>query len=515
MPYSNKIGHLDINNSEAINIIDMHFELCSEAYNLLYGIIVQLEKEIRFATNNRSDKYLFYIKQGYTEQEYTYIMGRYAMSTVSPHNKKLNKLFIDLKSDNQFLKQIPSHTLQELMFIILKDYKMGCEKWIKRYKKLKYKQNKINESIIQEKKTNTKTAKYRKMVKKYSKVAYLTDLSNKKNLQFGIPQKKTSDWRISNLPYKSQNVNRKIFFNNNGTASISLILPPQKPEHNRGQGKVFINVIGDKSRNKDLFRFINKDNTNISFFKIIKKGDRYCVEITTEYSRATNQRGNENLIKGNIGVDINTKDGKILYTSTNKEYGFHQNEVFEQTVDKKMNELKNIQSQISKTKKNSNKNKKLKEQHKQKHKKLANYRKSEISYFVNNLLDEHLQKIIYLEDLSASSMINGASRNNNKELMRQLKRYPPKTTLNIIKTIAEQRGRKVILVNPENTSRTCSKCGHIHGPINGKLFICESCKYEIHRDYNAALNILSKGIKEEKQRKKEVKEIKEIKEIMI
>jgi IS605 OrfB family transposase len=45
-------------------------------------------------------------------------------------------------------------------------------------------------------------------------------------------------------------------------------------------------------------------------------------------------------------------------------------------------------------------------------------------------------------------------------------------------------------VDPENTSRRCSKCGFTH-PDNreGETFDCQKCGYENHADYNAAKNI--------------------------
>lgn len=50
------------------------------------------------------------------------------------------------------------------------------------------------------------------------------------------------------------------------------------------------------------------------------------------------------------------------------------------------------------------------------------------------------------------------------------------------------RGVPVIEVNPAYTSQDCSRCGSRHKP-NGKLFSCESCGHNDHRDSNAAFNI--------------------------
>jgi IS605 OrfB family transposase len=52
-------------------------------------------------------------------------------------------------------------------------------------------------------------------------------------------------------------------------------------------------------------------------------------------------------------------------------------------------------------------------------------------------------------------------------------------------------GLSIHLVNPRNTSRTCSACGHCE-KANRKSqseFLCQRCGFTLHADYNAAINI--------------------------
>jgi putative transposase len=59
---------------------------------------------------------------------------------------------------------------------------------------------------------------------------------------------------------------------------------------------------------------------------------------------------------------------------------------------------------------------------------------------------------------------------------------------------AESAGREVIAVDPRNTSRTCSGCGHVSaGNRHGAVFRCQRCGHEAHADVNAAENILRAG----------------------
>ena len=59
-----------------------------------------------------------------------------------------------------------------------------------------------------------------------------------------------------------------------------------------------------------------------------------------------------------------------------------------------------------------------------------------------------------------------------------------------------RRGGKLIFVNPRNTSRTCSKCGHCEedNRKTQEQFICLSCGHKDNADLNAAKNILAAGL---------------------
>jgi len=55
----------------------------------------------------------------------------------------------------------------------------------------------------------------------------------------------------------------------------------------------------------------------------------------------------------------------------------------------------------------------------------------------------------------------------------------------------------LIEVNPKNTSLMCNKCGHVEkGNRNGITFKCKKCGYQANADFNAAVNILNKGVEE-------------------
>lgn len=60
---------------------------------------------------------------------------------------------------------------------------------------------------------------------------------------------------------------------------------------------------------------------------------------------------------------------------------------------------------------------------------------------------------------------------------------------------AESAGWKVSLVPPQYTSQRCSKCGYTcRENRNNEMFRCVSCEHEDHADWNAAKNILARGL---------------------
>lgn len=56
---------------------------------------------------------------------------------------------------------------------------------------------------------------------------------------------------------------------------------------------------------------------------------------------------------------------------------------------------------------------------------------------------------------------------------------------------AEERGISVASIDPRNTSKTCSRCGHVHrrNRPSQSVFLCKCCGFELNADLNASRNI--------------------------
>jgi putative transposase len=60
---------------------------------------------------------------------------------------------------------------------------------------------------------------------------------------------------------------------------------------------------------------------------------------------------------------------------------------------------------------------------------------------------------------------------------------------------AEWAGRRVVTVDPRNTSKMCSGCGAlVDKDLSVRVHSCPHCGLELDRDHNAALNILGRGL---------------------
>lgn len=58
-------------------------------------------------------------------------------------------------------------------------------------------------------------------------------------------------------------------------------------------------------------------------------------------------------------------------------------------------------------------------------------------------------------------------------------------------------GKQLIIVSPNQTSQICSNCGYCNGPkpLEIREWTCINCGTHHDRDINAAVNILTKGLK--------------------
>jgi putative transposase len=94
--------------------------------------------------------------------------------------------------------------------------------------------------------------------------------------------------------------------------------------------------------------------------------------------------------------------------------------------------------------------------------------------------------LIAVEDLQIKNMVRG-----NRGLSREITDQGWSNFLTLLTYKAESAGRRVIRVNPRNTSRRCAECSAVDPESRkGPRFACTTCGHTDDADVNAAKNIL-------------------------
>ena len=173
--------------------------------------------------------------------------------------------------------------------------------------------------------------------------------------------------------------------------------------------------------------------------------------------------------------------------------------------------LNRLQRQASRQKDGSNNQRKTYAKLARVHEKIARQRKGRNAQLAHKITSEY--QTVILEDLKLKNMTAAAKpkekedgngyKQNGKKRKSGLNKVLLDNGIGQLRTFIEnkanERGRKVIRVNPKYTSQTCPNCGNIDkaNRVSQSKFKCVSCGYEAHADQNAAANILIRGLQDE------------------
>ena len=123
---------------------------------------------------------------------------------------------------------------------------------------------------------------------------------------------------------------------------------------------------------------------------------------------------------------------------------------------------------------------------------------------VNHCISKRLVQVakgthraIVLEDLKGirERVKKGTRKTVNRTMRQALSSWAFYQLRQFIEYKAKAAGVAIIYVDPRNTSRTCSKCGHVDKKSrkDQEHFVCTSCGYALNADINAAINIANRG----------------------
>jgi putative transposase len=159
------------------------------------------------------------------------------------------------------------------------------------------------------------------------------------------------------------------------------------------------------------------------------------------------------------------------------------------TLRKNEKKLARIQRKIEKTEKGS--------EERRKYLGHMNHLLKRIEDSKNDLLQKATRSIaqdrtkIFVEDLSVRDLLD---LQDNKESRKLFRDASAGTFMRLLRYKGEETGSEIVPVNPAYTSRICTKCGRLNEPFSQEIFCCRFCGFTKHRDDNACVNILRRGM---------------------
>ena len=119
--------------------------------------------------------------------------------------------------------------------------------------------------------------------------------------------------------------------------------------------------------------------------------------------------------------------------------------------------------------------------------KIANKRKDYLHKITTKLVKQY--DVIVIEDLKTKNLMK------NHHLAKSIANASWRMFRTMLEYKCKWYGKKLIVVDPKNTSRICSNCGFCSGPkpLQIREWTCPNCKAHHDRDINAAVNILHKA----------------------
>ena len=180
-----------------------------------------------------------------------------------------------------------------------------------------------------------------------------------------------------------------------------------------------------------------------------------------------------------VGVDLGIKTYATLSNKLSYTYPLY--------LEKNLVKLKELQAKFSKSK-----SKRVRLEIAKLHEKITNQRLD----FIHKLTKELVTKYdsIAIEDLDVTSMLS-----ENKDLSRRILDCSWYTFRRLLTQKAEQYGCNLIVI-PRfyPSSKSCSSCGCINNnlKLTDREYICPNCGLTLDRDFNASLNILTKGLEQ-------------------
>ena len=237
------------------------------------------------------------------------------------------------------------------------------------------------------------------------------------------------------------------------------------------------NILFKCSKRDEIY--LNHNQKYIHSVTLIKTStEKYYLSILIDYNIKQKYKLNTT-----IGLDLGIKD--FIVDSNENRY---ENKHFYKNQEKK---LKKLQKQLNKKQSGSNNRNKTRIKLAKIHEKIKNQRLDYLHQITSKIVNEN--QVICIEDLNVSGMMS------NHKLAKSIQELSLYEFRRQLEYKCKWYGRQLIIIDRfYPSSKTCHNCGHIYKDLklSQREWICPHCGKVIDRDYNAAQNILDKGLKQ-------------------
>ena len=292
--------------------------------------------------------------------------------------------------------------------------------------------------------------------------------------------KKDQPIDLANKNYKVIKEDGDYFLN------LSLVSDEKKYEMGRKSGQFLVMINKGKNTGKVVLDRILSGEYQRAESKLCRKKNKWYAIICYKF-----EPKEKDVIEGSImGVDMGiVYPVYMAFNNSLSRYKIEGGEIdrFRKQVESRRIEISRQGKHCGEGRKGHGRNTRLKPLNKISDK-IANFRDTvnhKYSKYVVEMAVRHKVETIQMEDLSDIG-----------NLSKFLKNWTYYDLQEKIKYKAEDKGIKVVLIEPAYTSQRCSECGYIdraNRPQQSR-FLCQECGFEENADYNAAKNIATKDI---------------------
>lgn len=369
----------------------------------------------------------------------------------------LDTLYSDYKDLLQsYVKMILNQQLPQKSFLSSKDLPTVNSIKHSQWKQIAYKQaTETVKSLL--KKTRDKTFKkykyiYAKCIKNEVHTNFTSKRFNELNINF-IKRIPTINIQNVSIP-----IDDRLFDIKKGKTFDEFVRLKTPYFLNNKKRAVTINIPLKHHRQSNQFSYSDWTRKNTIQLKKIK--DNFYLNLFWEKEIETKNDG-----KNIVGIDVGFK--KLIISSSGVHYGQELNKVYDKISRKKQGSKKFKRALIE--------------------------RNELINFYVKEFISKEQPDGVVIEKLK--NVKHKSSGKIYKKTMNKLQRWSYDRTFNKLEQLSESKGFTIKIVDSAYTSQTCSKCGSIHKESRkGELYECVNCGMKLDADYNAALNILQRGV---------------------